>query len=462
MTSWRKRGGVVAALGGAVALLITAGLASAQPSTTTGADAPAVAAAPARTLNIYGFGPGDDVANGRAAYAENQLGSNVGVDNPRGGFNDQAFLAMLASGNVPDIVYMNRRSIGTYAARRALLPLANCIRSENINTVQYRAAALKEVRYQGQTYALPEFTNQITIIVDDSVAQDAGVAVNAISTKNWAALRQVSKRLMRVENGRLTRIGFDPKIPEFFPLWVKWFGNNSSIIAPNGRPQLNTPQAVAALNFTLSIIRDHGGWSRFKAFRDTFDFFGRQNPLVQNQIGAWPMESFIYNVFANNSPNSPLTAKYFVNRRGGPITMFAGSGWAIPRGSRDPDLACKWMKAMTSVDAWRTVARNRLNARRAANPPQAFTGLYTANTRADLVIYQDIYQPVGNPQFDDAVQKLYTVPKYAFALPPSRASAEINQAMIDGINRALEGRQSPRAALNQAQREALAAYNRNG
>ena len=117
---------------------------------------------------------------------------------------------------------------------------------------------------------------------------------------------------------------------------------------------------------------------------------------------------------------------------------------------------------MTSVDAWRTVARNRLNARRAANPPRAFTGLYTANSRADLTIYQDIYQPLGNRQFDEAVQRLYTVPKYAFALPPSRASAEINQAMLDGINRALSGSQSPRAALNQAQREALAAYNRNG
>jgi multiple sugar transport system substrate-binding protein len=462
MTSWRKRGGGLAVVAGAVALLITAGLASAQPSTTTGADAPNVAAAPARTLDIYGFGPGDDVANGRAAYAENQLGSNVGVDNPRGGFNDQAFLAMLASGNVPDIVYMNRRLIGTYAARRALLPLANCIRSENIALSQYRAAALREVRYGGQTYALPEFTNQITIIVDDNVAQDANVNVNAISTRNWAQLRQLSRRMMRTEGGRLTRIGFDPKIPEFFPLWVKWFGNRSSIIAPNGRPQLNTPQAVAALNFTLSIIRDHGGWDRFKAFRDTFDFFGRNNPLVRDQIGAWPMESFIYNVFADNSPNSPLTAKYFVNRRGGPITMFAGSGWAIPRGARDPDLACKWMKAMTSVDAWRTVARNRLNARRAANPPRAFTGLYTANSRADLTIYQDIYQPLGNRQFDEAVQRLYTVPKYAFALPPSRASAEINQAMLDGINRALSGSQSPRAALNQAQREALAAYNRNG
>lgn len=266
---------------------------------------------------------------------------------------------------------------------------------------------------------------------------------------------------MRTDGSRLTRIGFDPKIPEFFPLWVKWFGQSSSIIRPDGRPALNTPQAVQALTFTLSIIRDHGGWNRFKAFRDTFDFFGRSNPLVNNQIGAWPMESFIYNVFANNSPNSPLTAKYFVNRRGGPITMFAGNGWAIPRGARDQDLACRWMKAMTSVQAWTTVARNRRDARRRANPPQAFTGLYTANSRADLRIYQDVYQAMGNRQFDDAVQKLYTVPRFGFALPTSPASSEINQAMIDGVNRALEGRQSARAALNQAQREAMAAYERN-
>jgi multiple sugar transport system substrate-binding protein len=108
-----------------------------------------------------------------------------------------------------------------------------------------------------------------------------------------------------------------------------------------------------------------------------------------------------------------------------------------------------------------TVARNRLIARRAANPARAFTGLYTGNSRADLRIFQDVYQAMGNRQFDDAVQKLYTVPRFAFALPPSPASSEINQAMLDGINRALNGQQSPKAALDQAQREAMDAYNRN-
>jgi multiple sugar transport system substrate-binding protein len=291
------------------------------------------------------------------------------------------------------------------------------------------------------------------------VARDSGVTANAINTRNWAALRRASRRMMRSEGGRLTRIGFDPKIPEFFPMWVKWFGNRFSIISANGRPNLNSRQAIAALTFTNQLIRDHGGWNRFKAFRDTFDFFGRQNPLVRDQIGAWPMESFIYNVFANNSPTTEFTGKYFVNRRGGPITMFAGNGWAIPRGARDQDLACRWMKAMTSVDAWVTVARNRRDARWRVG--QEFTGLYSANTRADTRIFEDVWQPMGRRVFDDAVRLLYRAPRFAFALPPSPASAEINQEMIDAVNRVLEGRQTPRASLNQAQRQALRAYNRN-
>ena len=443
-----------------IAVLLAAGALCVVAAGGAGAKTGTVGGTAADTLNIYGFGPGDDVANGRTAFATNVLGSNVDIDNPRGGFNDQAFLAQLASGNVADVVYMSRSSVGTYAAKGALQPLTNCIRSQSIDTKQYRAAALREVTYKGRIYALPEFTNQITILISDDVVKAAGVNMKSIQTTNWKTLRAASKKMMKIEDGKLTRIGFDPKIPEFFPLWVKWFGKD--IVSKNGlKAQLNTPQAIAALTYTVGLIKDQGGWNRFKAFRDTFDFFGRQNPLVKDQIGAWPMESFIYNTFANNSPTEELTTKFFTNRKGGPITMFSGSGWVIPRGAKDPDLACRWMKAMTSVDAWVKVAKDRLNTRRAENPPRAFTGLYTANTRADLKIFQDIYQPFGRKWYDEAVRKLYLVPRYGFAIAPSPGSAELRQAYIDAVNRVLEGRQSPKAALNQAQREAQTAINKN-
>jgi multiple sugar transport system substrate-binding protein len=144
---FKRVGALVAAA--ALSVAVAAGLASAQPTATT------EAGAAARTLNIYGFGPGDDVANGRAAIATRALGSSVDVDNPRGSFNDQAFLTMLASGNVPDVVHLDRALVGTYAAKGAFQPLANCLRSENINRNLYRKAALDQVTYKGQLYALP-------------------------------------------------------------------------------------------------------------------------------------------------------------------------------------------------------------------------------------------------------------------------------------------------------------------
>ena len=448
---WKHKSWLVLAM--ALCAIVGTSAASAQPSERATLDS----AEAGNTLVIYGMGGRDDVAQGRLDLA-NRVIQNAGhsVSNPVGGFNDQAFLARLAARDVPDLVYMGRDKVGTYAARNALIPLANCIAAEKIDRKQYRLAALQEVTYKGQLYALPEFTNQITLIVNNDAARQAGVNVADIQTSNWQRLRAANRKLLKIENGRLTRIGFDPKLPEFFPLWVKALGKD--LISKNGlQAQLNSPEAVQALTFAHSLIRDHGGWNRFKAFRDTWDFFGRNNQVAADQVGAWPMESWYYNVLAEGAPVN-ITAKFFTNRKGGPITMISGNGWAIPRGAKNPGLACKFMKAMTSVEAWMKVGKERFDLRKRQG--RAYTGLYTANTVADVKLYEDIYQKVGNPDFDNAVALLVRAPRYAFSIPLSPASAEFKQAWVDAVTRVLEGRQTPKRALDQAQREAQAAINR--
>src|SRR5918993_4498107 len=316
--------------------VLAVGVASAKPTEATGVGATNA------TLNIYGLGGRDDVAQGRLDIANGVIrGLGHSVNNPVSGFNDQAFLARLAARDIPDLVHMGRDSVGTYAARGVLVPLSSCFQREGIATADYRKAALDQVRYKGQIYGAPEFTNQITIVVNNDALRKAGVNAADIQTTNWKRLKAANKKLLQVSGGRLTRIGFDPKIPEFFPLWVKWFGKD--MISKDGlKAQLNSKEAVAALAYAVGLINDHGGWNRFKAFRDTFDYFGAVNPMSANQMGATPFESFWYNVLAEGRPVN-ITAKFWLNQKGGPLTMLSGNAWAIPRGSKNPGLACKYI-----------------------------------------------------------------------------------------------------------------------
>jgi multiple sugar transport system substrate-binding protein len=412
----------------------------------------------AGTLDIYGYGPGDDVQENRATYAAQQL-SGVTIKREPASYDDQAFLTRLASGNVPDLVRMGRPSMALYAAKGVLQPVNSCVSKSLIK--QYRAGAIKAMTWKGKLYGLPEFTNQVTMIVNPQAFQEGGVPLKDAQNKNLGLLLKTAKKLTKFDSsGNLTRIGFDPKIDSGFgfPLWVKYFGGN--IISANGlHAQLNTKQARKALQFTTAVINAEGGWNKFVAYRNTFDFFGKGNPLAKDQLGMWPMESFIYNVFANNTPSQPIAARYFTNQKGGPITFFSGNGWVIPKGSSDFQDACAYMKAVTSVGAWEFAGKKRYDARKLAG--QAFTGLYTANAVADKKLYEDIYHATGNPAYDDAVKYLVNAPKYGFELPPTPAGAQFANAYNSAVQRVLTGQQSINAALAQAQKEAQAAINAN-
>jgi multiple sugar transport system substrate-binding protein len=435
-------------------LLVVAAVFAAVIAGTAGAR---VDAKSAGTLNIYGYGPGDDVQENRAAYAAQQL-SGTTINRPAGNFDDQVFLTRLASGDVPDLVRMGRNAVGIYAAKGVLQPVDACVKDV---AKQYRAGAMKAMTWKGHIYGLPEFTNQVTLVINADAFKQAGLPLSAAQTKNLPALLKTAKKLTQFDsNGNLKRIGFDPKIDSGFgfPLWVKYFG--SDVISKNGlKAQINTAAARKALSFTTAVINAEGGWNKFVAYRNTFDFFGSQNPLVKDQLGFWPMESFIYNVFANNSPKQNIAARYFTNRKGGPITFFSGNGWVIPKGSKNASAACDYMKAVTSVQAWLTAGSKRLNARKAAG--QAFTGLYTANATADKKLYEDIYHETGNPDYNDAVKFLVNAPKYGFELPPTPAGAKFADAYNSAVQRVLTGQQSIKAALAQAQKEAQDAINAN-
>ena len=437
---WKGVGSLVAA----VALLLAAVAGSAAGAHKSGAAS--------GTLNIMGFGTnGDDVAMNRFHIAQ-QAVAPVKVNAPNGGFNEQQFLTDIASKQVPDLVYWDRSYVGTYAAKGALLPLTNCISNQHIDMSQYRQAALGPVTYKGVVYGIPEFFDVRTIIVDTNVADDSGVTGKMLNTQNTATLKAAALKMYKHNGSQVTRIGFDPKLPEFFPLWAKVFGVD--ILGKDGvTPHLNDPRAIAALTYANSLIQAQGGYNAFLAFRNTWDFFGGDNQVDKNQVGAWPMEEWYYNVLASASPTVHVAAIPVRNHIGGIINYSTGSAWSIPKGAKNAAAACKWMKAMTATKTWVTVANIR-KAKYAQNH-QFWTGLFTANANADAIINKPT---AGEPkQWSSILNTVEHAEKYSFAIPASPASAQFQTAWTNAVNRVLQGQQTPKQALDQAQAEAVAA-----
>jgi len=403
-------------------------------------------------ISTQGFGKPDDVGQARidafkSAYPKVQVNIN------EGDFDPQQFLSAVASGNPPDLVYLNRDLVGTYAAKGAIQPLDDHLETAGIKTGLYRPAALREVTIDGKVYGVPEFYDTRNILMSGSALESAGLTAADLATTDWDKLHTNAAKLYKANGGKISRIGFDPKLPEFLPLWAK--ANGADLVNPDGSPNLADPKVVEALTFALSLIDEQGGWSKFKAFRDTWDLFGAKNEFKKDQAGAFPWEGWYVNVLVQATPRLRLDSVPFTARQGKPLSFSTGSAWCLPKGARNPAAAVNWMKVLTATDTWlkagaarqATVEKNK----------SVFTGLWTANPTADAQVRAKYVKP-GTTGFDKAIQNYYASNDYAFSIAPSKAGSEIKTAWTDAVNRALSGQQKPDAAMKQAQSEAAKAF----
>jgi multiple sugar transport system substrate-binding protein len=405
------------------------------------------------TLNTMGFGTPDEVATSRvqaftSAYPKIKLKMN------KGGFDAQQFLSAVSSGNAPDLVYMDRELIGTYAKKGAIVSMDQCVKDQDIKTSDYRQAAMKEVTLDGHVYGIPEFYDTRVLLADDAVLKQAGVPASDVNTSDWTKLSATAKKLYASSNGKVSRIGFDPKLPEFLPLWAA--ANGTQLVKPNGQPNLDDPKLVEALTYAVSLINEQGGWSAFKSFRDTWDIFGKDNQIAKNQVGFFPWEGWYLNVLAQNGQAAQFSGTPFLGRDGRPVSFETGSAWAIPKGAKNVKAACEFAKTMTETSTWMKAAAARVKKVAATNQP--FTGLYTGNKTADAQIRAKYLKPTGQAGLDSAINAYYTAMDYAVSTPASPAGSEIKDAWTAAVNSVLSGQATPAAAMAKAQKDAMTAY----
>ena len=400
------------------------------------------------SITTMGFGLPDEIASVRVETFEEESG--VTVDVVEGGFDEQQFLSAVASDNPPDVVYLDRNIIGTYARRGAIQPLDDCIEQAGIDMDDYRDAAVDQVTIDGSVYGIPEFYSVRVVIANDSVLQEAGVSLEQVASGDWEQVAAANAAMSVVAGSDVQRIGYDPKLPEFLPLWAR--ANGAQLLSDDGRTaMLDDPKVVEALEFAASLVEASGGWTSFSAFRESWDFFGEENQYAADQLGAMPMEDWYVNQLAEVGTDGIAVAP-FRDREGQPLTYATGQAWAVPKGAGNPEAACEFAATMTAADTWVKAARARAEALRAEGG--AYTGTYTGNEVADEQIFSEVYEPVDDPALAEAVETILSVQDAAFSLPPAPAGAEFQAAYEDAVTRVLEGRQSAAESLAQAQQEA--------
>jgi multiple sugar transport system substrate-binding protein len=365
----------------------------------------------------------------------------------------QQFLNAVASGEPPSIIYATRNRIGTFASRGAIIPLTDCIEGEGIDTSVMREPALAEVTFGGDVYGIPEFNVVQITQASSSVMKQAGVTIDDVNGSDWDAVSEANKAMAESKNGKVSVIGFDSKMPEFLPLWVH--ANGGAMVSEDGRTaQLDSPEVIEALEWAVGIYDDQGGFGEVKAFRDQADFFGDQNQFATDTLGAMPMEQWYVNVLNEVSPDVDMEFDAVRTLEGEPMAWASGQAWAIPKGSPEPEAACRFARAMTETDAWITAAEARIAAR--GEGGGMFTGILTGNVEADEQI-REMVEPSGSEVWDSAVEATYLANDHTFAMPPLPAGEEFEEAWQSGVNSVLNGQASPEEAMAEAQEEAQAA-----
>lgn len=219
-------------------------------------------------LSVMGFAGVDEVATTRMDLAKAELGEGVDVRVAEGELDLQQFLSAAATGDPPDLIYANRDQIGSLAARGAILPLQRCIEGEGIDTGMFVESALAQVTLDDQVYGIPEFNVVQVTMANADLLEGAGLSLSDVDGSDWEAMSAANEALMKKEGGKLSVIGVDSKLPEFFPLWAK--ANGVDLISADGKTaQLDDPKAVEALEWAVGIYDAQGGFGDVKALRDS-------------------------------------------------------------------------------------------------------------------------------------------------------------------------------------------------
>lgn len=258
----------------------------------------------------------------------------------------QKVQTMISGGTGPDIMQV-AEDANAYSSKNQLLALDEYVSSSKLDLSATFGAVAENWKYKDKTYAIPDRAGAMILYYNKGEFEKKGLAIPT-GDWTWDDLLSAAKEL--TGDGVFGYGG-----TEWWPIWMSFaYQNGGKIIDPDsGRPTVDTPEVIEALQFCQDLIYKH------KVVPSKVDYANMgagvggdaafaSGKVMMNSTGFWNIGNL-----AKQDKISWDVAQIWHGKEKA-ISAF-GSGLAISRSSKNPADAFKIIEFMTSAEGQKPI-----------------------------------------------------------------------------------------------------------
>ena len=334
----------------------------------------------------------------------------------------QKVQTMIAGGTGPDIMQV-AEDANAYSSKNQLLALDSHISTAGLDLQSAFGPVGQNWVYQDKTFAVPDRSGAMILYYNKGEFEKKGIAAPSAEW-TWDDLLSAAKELSG--DGKFGYGG-----TEWWPIWMSFvYQNGGQIIDASGRPTVNTPEVIDALQFCQDLVYKH------KVVPSKVDYanmgpdmggdpaFAAGN-VMMNTTGFWNIGSLAKQDTIEWDISELWHGK-------APAIPSFGSGLAISQSCKNPEGAFEVINFLTSpegqapiIDLGQDVpARVELQQSEAFLQPEWLTGQVNMQAFPDSA--DNIFKPPFIPEWNE-MQKAITDSFAGFWLNEEKASSAASE-----------------------------------
>jgi multiple sugar transport system substrate-binding protein len=333
---------------------------------------------------------------------------------------DQKTLLATAGGNPPDIAGIWQEQAFQFADAGALLDLSGMAKSAGLTREYYIPAYYDSISQNGKLWALPSTPSSVALHVRPDLIPTE-FATPETFPRTFEGLDKLSDKISKLnKDGSLKFAGFLPSSPGWWTWgWGNFFGGN---VFTNGKPTLDTPEALRAFTWATSYARKYGVQA-VQNFQSGFGTFSSpEDPFIDGKVaaelnGVW--KSNFINIYKKGLPWFAVPVPYPADRPDlAGHTVISQDIIVIPKGAKHPKEAFEFMKFMQQQEIMEMLCTgqgknsplNKVSDSFFKNHPNKAIRLFDTMARSPLAFYpaRSGFNPQLTSEIGNAYQEMNT------------------------------------------------------